>query len=64
MVVHVYHPYRQPEATNYCMPLNGRCSHICVPSPQFTDKSAKTACLCPNGLKLAPDGLNCIQDRE
>ena len=64
MVVHVYHPYRQPDATNYCLPLNGRCSHTCVPAPQFTSKSAKTSCLCPNGLKLDKDGLNCIKDRK
>jgi len=64
MVVHVYHPYRQPEAMNYCEALNGRCSHICVPAPQFTSKSAKTSCLCPNGFQLAPDGLNCLKDVE
>ena len=64
MVVHVYHPYRQPDATNFCLPLNGRCSHICVPAPQLTSNSAKTSCLCPHGLKLDKDSLNCVTDGE
>ncbi len=62
MVVHVYHPYRQPEGPNFCLPLNGRCSHICVPAPQLTQNSAKTSCLCPHGLKLDEDSLNCVTD--
>ena len=62
MVVHVYHPYRQPDGPNHCLPLNGRCSHICVPAPQLTSNSAKTSCLCPHGLKIDKDGLNCITD--
>ena len=64
MAVHVYHPYRQPEANNYCKPLNGHCSHICVPAPQLTSNSAKTSCICPNGFKLGKDNLNCITDRK
>jgi hypothetical protein len=64
MAVHVYHPYRQPDATNYCRPLNGHCSHICVPAPQITSNSAKTSCICPNGYKLKEDGLNCVTDRS
>ncbi len=64
MVVHVYHPYRQPDGINHCLPLNGRCSHICVPAPQLTINSAKTSCLCPHGLKLEKDGLNCERDGE
>lgn len=64
MVVHVYHPYRQPDGPNFCLPLNGRCSHVCVPAPQLTSNSAKTSCLCPHGLKLDKDGLNCITDGE
>lgn len=62
MVVHVYHPYRQPDALNHCLPLNGRCSHICLPAPQLTKNSAKTSCACPHGLKMNKDGLNCIHD--
>eukprot|EP00095_Tigriopus_kingsejongensis_P002956 maker-scaffold243_size241480-snap-gene-1.20 protein:Tk02956 transcript:maker-scaffold243_size241480-snap-gene-1.20-mRNA-1 annotation:"lipophorin receptor" len=62
MVVHVYHPYRQPDTTNYCLPLNGRCSHICLPAPQITKRSAKTTCFCPLGMKLGPDNLNCEID--
>jgi hypothetical protein len=64
MVIHVYHPYRQPDAPNHCLPLNGRCSHICMPAPQLTVNSAKTSCACPRGLKLDKDNLNCIHDRE
>lgn len=62
MVIHVYHPYRQPDAHNYCLPMNGRCSHICLPAPQLTANSAKTSCTCPRGLKLDKDNLNCIHD--
>ena len=64
MAVHVYHPYRQPDATNYCKPLNGHCSHICVPAPQLTSNSAKTSCICPNGYKLEKDNLNCVTDSK
>ena len=64
MAVHVYHPFRQPDATNFCKPLNGHCSHICVPAPQLTSNSAKTSCICPNGYKLEKDNLNCVTDRK
>ena len=64
MAVHVYHPYRQPDVKNYCKPLNGHCSHICVPAPQLTSNSAKTSCMCPNGFKLAKDNLSCVTDRK
>ena len=60
----VYHPYRQPETTNHCLPLNGRCSHICLPAPQFTKRSAKTACFCPDGMRIGKDNLNCEIDRK
>ena len=60
----VYHPYRQPETPNHCLPSNGRCSHICLPAPQFTKRSAKTACFCPDGMRIGRDGLNCETDRE
>ena len=63
MVIHVYHPYRQPDGHNHCLPLNGRCSHICLPAPRITANSAKTSCACPRGLKLDKDNLNCIHDR-
>ena len=62
MVIHVYHPYRQPDAPNHCLPLNGQCSHICLPAPQITANSAKTSCACPRGLKLDKDNRNCIHD--
>ena len=60
----MYHPYRQPETANHCLPLNGRCSHICLPAPQFTKRSAKTACFCPDGMRIGKDNLNCETDRE
>ena len=64
MVVHVYHPYRQPESPNHCLPLNGQCSHICLPAPQINKRSAKTLCACPLGLRLKADRLNCENDRK
>jgi hypothetical protein len=60
----VYHPYRQPDSPNHCLAANGRCSHLCVAAPQLTKRSAKTACLCPDGLKLANDNLTCQVDRK
>ena len=66
MTVHVYHSYRQPNGSNYCTPLNGMCTHLCLPAPQLNpsaldiDPSAKrTRCACPDGLVLVNDGLTC-----
>lgn len=59
MTVHVYHPYRQPDGTNYCQAMNNRCSHLCLPAPQFHANSPKISCACPAGLKLTADGLIC-----
>lgn len=59
MTVHVYHPYRQPDGTNYCQAVNGHCSHLCLPAPQFHLNSPKITCACPTGLKLTADGLMC-----
>lgn len=59
MTVHVYHPYRQPDGTNYCQAVNGHCSHLCLPAPQFHANSPKISCACPTGLKLTSDGLMC-----
>ncbi|KAJ8953257.1 hypothetical protein NQ318_015839 [Aromia moschata] len=33
MVIHVYHPYRQPDGENNCQAVNGHCSHLCLPAP-------------------------------
>ncbi|XP_050542035.1 very low-density lipoprotein receptor-like isoform X3 [Daktulosphaira vitifoliae] len=62
MVVHVYHPYRQPDGINHCAAVNGHCSHLCLPAPQISDKSPKITCACPNGLMLMADGLMCAEE--
>jgi len=62
MVLHVYHPYRQPDGVNYCAAVNGHCSHLCLPAPQINPRSPKISCACPDGLVLMPDGLMCTED--
>ncbi|XP_033335577.1 low-density lipoprotein receptor isoform X2 [Megalopta genalis] len=61
MVVHVYHPYRQPDGMNQCQAVNGHCSHLCLPAPRINSKSPLLSCACPDGLKLMPDGLMCVE---
>ncbi|XP_037718730.1 very low-density lipoprotein receptor-like isoform X2 [Drosophila subpulchrella] len=62
MVVHVYHPYRQPDGVNHCQTVNGHCSHLCLPAPRINERSPRISCACPTGLKLMPDGLMCVED--
>ncbi|VVC43730.1 Hypothetical protein CINCED_3A006528 [Cinara cedri] len=62
MVVHVYHPYRQPDGVNHCAAVNGHCSHLCLPAPQINAKSPKISCACPNSLMLMSDGLMCAEE--
>ncbi|CAL8076182.1 unnamed protein product [Orchesella dallaii] len=62
MSVHVYHAYRQPDGENHCTPLNGRCSHLCLPAPRINARSAPIACACPDGTILTEDGQNCAPD--
>jgi len=64
MVVHVYHPYRQPDGVNHCQSVNGHCSHLCLPAPRINERSPRISCACPTGLKLMPDGLMCVEDRK
>lgn len=64
MVIHVYHPYRQPDGENYCQAVNGHCSHLCLPAPQITAHSPRISCACPEGLHLLSDGLTCVQGGE
>jgi hypothetical protein len=67
MVVHVYHPYRQPDGENYCQAVNGHCSHLCLPAPQINVRSPKITCACPDGLRLLADGLMCddeVKEKE
>jgi hypothetical protein len=62
MVIHVYHPYRQPDGENHCQAVNGHCSHLCLPAPQINPRSPRISCACPENLKMSPDGLTCRQD--
>nr|XP_012551059.1 lipophorin receptor isoform X1 [Bombyx mori] len=62
MVIHVYHPYRQPDGVNHCAAVNGHCSHLCLPAPRFGPNSPRVSCACPNGLKLLPDDQMCVED--
>ncbi|XP_071523336.1 low-density lipoprotein receptor-like isoform X1 [Panulirus ornatus] len=64
MTVHVYHSYRQPNGTNHCTPLNGLCTHLCLPAPQTSINSSKITCACPDGLKLTSDGLACESENK
>lgn len=62
MVVHVYHPYRQPDGENHCQAVNGHCSHLCLPAPQINQHSPLISCACPENLRMLSDGLTCVQD--
>lgn len=62
MVIHVYHPYRQPDGENHCQAVNGHCSHLCLPAPQINQRSPKISCACPETLRMLSDGLTCVQD--
>ncbi|XP_072749500.1 low-density lipoprotein receptor isoform X1 [Anoplolepis gracilipes] len=62
MVVHVYHPYRQPDGMNQCQAVNGHCSHLCLPAPRINSKSPLLSCACPDGLRLLLDGLMCVEN--
>ncbi|XP_015037987.2 low-density lipoprotein receptor isoform X7 [Drosophila pseudoobscura] len=62
MVIHVYHPYRQPDGINHCQSVNGHCSHLCLPAPRINERSPRISCACPTGLRLMSDGLMCVED--
>ncbi|XP_011556445.3 low-density lipoprotein receptor isoform X7 [Plutella xylostella] len=62
MVIHVYHPYRQPDGVNHCAAVNGHCSHLCLPAPRIGPHSPKVSCACPTGLRLLPDNQMCVED--
>ncbi|XP_015037984.2 low-density lipoprotein receptor isoform X6 [Drosophila pseudoobscura] len=64
MVIHVYHPYRQPDGINHCQSVNGHCSHLCLPAPRINERSPRISCACPTGLRLMSDGLMCVEDLE
>ncbi|XP_031769121.2 low-density lipoprotein receptor isoform X6 [Galleria mellonella] len=62
MVIHVYHPYRQPDGVNHCAAVNGHCSHLCLPAPRIGTHAPRVSCACPNGLRLLPDNQMCVED--
>ncbi|XP_037942571.1 very low-density lipoprotein receptor [Teleopsis dalmanni] len=62
MVIHIYHPYRQPDGINHCQSVNGHCSHLCLPAPRINERSPRISCACPTGLKLMEDRLMCVED--
>nr|CAL47126.1 lipophorin receptor [Blattella germanica] len=64
MVIHVYHPYRQPDGENHCQAVNGHCSHLCLPAPQINSRSPKISCACPDGLRLMEDRLMCGEETK
>ncbi|XP_043574439.1 very low-density lipoprotein receptor [Chiloscyllium plagiosum] len=57
----VYHQLVQPSGTNWCNEKvrNGGCEHMCLPAPQINSHSPKYTCVCPHGMVLAQDGLQC-----
>lgn len=64
MVIHVYHPYRQPDGVNHCAAVNGHCSHLCLPAPRIAANAPRVSCACPNGLRLLPDNQMCVEDSK
>ena len=64
MVVQVYHPYRQPDYPNHCLPFNGHCSHFCLPAPQHGGQDKKTSCRCPHQLSMDEDNRTCREKGE
>ncbi|KAJ8282634.1 hypothetical protein COCON_G00051530 [Conger conger] len=53
----IYHPSRQPQASNPCAGNNGKgpCSHLCLINYNRT-----AACACPHLMKLAPNNRTCL----
>ncbi|XP_019865728.1 very low-density lipoprotein receptor isoform X2 [Aethina tumida] len=64
MVIHVYHPYRQPDGENHCQAVNGHCSHLCLPAPQINSHSPKISCACPENLRMITNGRTCVEKPE
>jgi len=59
MDIHVFHELKQPKDESRCGGDNGGCSHFCLPSPMFTELSAKYSCACPDGYTMQDDGQTC-----
>ncbi|KAG9349405.1 hypothetical protein JZ751_027848 [Albula glossodonta] len=53
----IYHPSRQPQASNPCEANNGRgpCSHLCLINYNRT-----AMCSCPHLMKLSPNNRSCF----
>lgn len=62
MIVHVFHPYKQPQGINHCVTLNDRCSHLCLPAPLINSRSPKISCSCPDGMTLQEDSTVCVPE--
>ena len=58
--IKVVHPSLQPRANSKhsCQIDNGKCSHLCMLGFNQTQK-----CGCPHIMKLAQDGLNCVDNK-
>ena len=58
--IKVIHPSLQPKAntTHPCQIRNGDCSHLCLLGFENTRK-----CGCPHIMKLASDGVTCIENK-
>ncbi|XP_033870304.3 low-density lipoprotein receptor-related protein 1B-like isoform X1 [Acipenser ruthenus] len=54
----IYHPSRQPQASNPCAANNGRglCSHLCLINYNRT-----AACACPHLMKLSSNNKTCFE---
>ncbi|XP_028847177.1 LOW QUALITY PROTEIN: low-density lipoprotein receptor-related protein 1B-like [Denticeps clupeoides] len=52
----IYHPSRQPQASNPCEENDGRgpCSHLCL-----IDYNRTASCACPHLMKLTPNKRSC-----
>uniref|UniRef100_H2ZVH0 EGF-like domain-containing protein n=1 Tax=Latimeria chalumnae TaxID=7897 RepID=H2ZVH0_LATCH len=57
----IYHPSRQPQASNPCAANNGRgpCSHLCLINYNRT-----AACACPHLMKLDHDKKTCHEMKK
>ncbi|XP_032148954.1 low-density lipoprotein receptor-related protein 2 isoform X4 [Sapajus apella] len=58
--VTVYHPLRQPYATNPCKDNNGGCEQVCVLSHRTDNDGLGFRCKCTFGFQLDTDERHCI----
>ncbi|XP_048808618.1 low-density lipoprotein receptor-related protein 1B isoform X3 [Lagopus muta] len=57
----IYHPSRQPQASNPCAANEGRgpCSHMCL-----INHNRSAACACPHLMKLSLDKKTCYERKK